>query len=114
MGYFGHGRRGVGAAQVFRVWGPSGLGFLVRGGFAGHLKHDRRLWFGVEGSALSLQGLWLVDLSAAGRVWGLRRSFGFGVPYKGTSLMRNIPPLGTYSSTCLGLYGGPRGGGGFL
>jgi len=34
--------------------------------------------------------------------------------YRGTSLIRNSPPLGTYSSICLGPYGGPGGGGGFL
>ena len=31
--------------------------------------------------------------------------------YRGTSLIRNSPPPGTYSSICLGPYGGPRGGG---
>ena len=31
--------------------------------------------------------------------------------YRGTSLMRNRPPLGPYSSICLGPYGGPMGGG---
>ena len=35
-------------------------------------------------------------------------------PYRGTSLIRNTPLLGPYSSICLGPYGGPRGGGGFL
>jgi len=33
---------------------------------------------------------------------------------RGTSLIRNRPPLGLYSSICLGPYGIPRGGGGFL
>ena len=57
-----------------------------------------------------------------------KRSRGLGAPdapeldkhpkrrrdYRGTSLIRNRPPLGPYSSICLGPYGGPRGGGGFL
>ena len=34
--------------------------------------------------------------------------------YRGTTLIRNSLPLGTYSSICLGPYGGPRGGGCFL
>jgi len=34
------------------------------------------------------------------------------VSYRGTSLLRNRPPLGTYSS--IGPSGGPRGGGRFL
>ena len=29
--------------------------------------------------------------------------------YRGTSLIRKRPPLGTYCSICLGPYGGPRG-----
>jgi len=36
------------------------------------------------------------------------------VYYRGTSLIRNRPLLGPYSSTCLGPYGAPRGGGVFL
>ena len=36
------------------------------------------------------------------------------VRYRGTSLIRNCLPLGTYSIICLGPYGGPRGVGGFL
>ena len=32
------------------------------------------------------------------------------IPYRGTSLIRNTPPVGP----CLGSYGGPMGGGGFL
>ena len=35
-------------------------------------------------------------------------------PYRGTLPIRNSLPLGTYSSICIGPYGGPRGGGGFL
>ena len=31
------------------------------------------------------------------------------VEYRGTSLIRNSPPVGTYSSICLGPYGGPGG-----
>ena len=31
-------------------------------------------------------------------------------PYRETSLIRNSLPLGTYSSICLGPYGGPGGG----
>jgi len=34
--------------------------------------------------------------------------------YRGTSLIRNCLPLGTYSSICLGPYGGPWGGWGGL
>ena len=34
--------------------------------------------------------------------------------YRGASLIRNSPPLGTYSNICLGPYGGPGGGGRFL
>ena len=34
--------------------------------------------------------------------------------YRGTSLMRPPPPVGPYSSICLGPYGGPWGGGLFL
>jgi len=34
--------------------------------------------------------------------------------YRGTSLIRNSPPPGPYSSICLGPYGVPSGGGGFL
>ena len=37
-----------------------------------------------------------------------------GVVKRGTSLIRNSLPLGTYSSICLGPYSGPRGGGRFL
>ena len=36
------------------------------------------------------------------------------VDYRGTSLIRNRPPLGTYSSICLGPHGAPSGGGLFL
>jgi hypothetical protein len=35
-------------------------------------------------------------------------------PYRGTSLIRNSPPLETCSSICLGPYGGHRVKGGFL
>ena len=34
--------------------------------------------------------------------------------YRGTSIIRNSLSQGTYSSICLGPYGGPRGGGRFL
>ena len=34
--------------------------------------------------------------------------------YRGTSLTRTPPPVGPYSSMCLGSYGGPEGGGCFL
>ena len=33
-----------------------------------------------------------------------------GPPYRGTSLTRNTPSVGPYSSICLWPYGGPRGG----
>jgi len=37
---------------------------------------------------------------------------GVRIEYRGTSLIRNSPPLGTHS--ILGPFGGPRGGGGFV
>ena len=32
-----------------------------------------------------------------------------GSEYRGTSLIRPPPPVGPYSSPCLGIYGDPRG-----
>jgi hypothetical protein len=37
-----------------------------------------------------------------------------GLPYRDTSLIRNHPPLGSYSTTMPGSYGGARVGGQFL
>ena len=47
------------------------------------------------------------------RVWTAADGVG-DAAYRGTSLITNRRPLGPYSSICLGPYGGPRGGGGFL
>ena len=48
------------------------------------------------------------------RAGGQPRNPAGGKPYRGTSLIRNSTSSETYSSICLGPYGGPRGGGLFL
>ena len=74
--------------------------------------------FWVQGSGFRVQGSGLrVQSSEAGDSFARSRaSLDVENPfrYKGISLIRNSPPLGTYSSICLGPYGGPGGGGGFL
>jgi hypothetical protein len=49
-----------------------------------------------------------------GEIRGGMGKVGGEVKYRGTSLIKNSLPQETCSSICLGPYGGPRGGGGFL
>ena len=64
------------------------------------------------GVRVEFQGLRSRVESLAFAVWGTGRTG--ALLYKGTSLIRSSLPVGTYSSICLGPYGGPGGRGLFL